>query len=409
MNTPARRKSQSVIPAQTGIPKRGVKPLPVPVLMCGALIVPNGILLRLVLISLCLLFSGLQAETDPYKDSGIPGFVDSGLNPINPETPGAEVHPVFCCWATNWIAYEPAAQRINQEFTDPQNALGPVTGQQRDVVSLGDLNQTQINQEFPPGRITLTFYDDQTGDPNGIIPNGPGNDFAVFENGFIAALSDAGQGILAGQMFAELAYVEVSSDNQHFARFPSASLTPTPVGAFGTVEITQVHNLAGKHPNSNGQSFGTPFDLSDLVDHTLVINGQVDLAAIRYLRIVDIPGSGNFTDEASVLTDPETAPLYNAYGFDHPVYDVWHTMGSGGFDLEAVGLMQEQQYAADINLDGLVDYRDFQILGRTWLSQFGNDDYLFRSDLAQPRDYQVNTADLILFASQWLGVELWRE
>jgi hypothetical protein len=363
----------------------------------------------LVLVALCLLFNGLQADTGPYIDSGIPGFVDSDLNPTDPETPGAEVHPLFCRWATNWIAYEPAAQTIAPDFIDPQKALGPVTGQLGDVVSLGDLNQTQINQESPPGRITLMFYDDQTGDPNGIIPNGPGYDFAVFENGFIAALSDAGQGILAGQMFAELAHVEVSSNNQHFARFPSVSLTPTLVGPFGTVEITQIHNLAGKHPNSNGQSFGTPFDLSDLADHPLVINGQVDLEAIRYLRIVDIPGSGDYTDEASVLTNPESAPLFNAYGFDHPVYDVWHTVGSGGFDLEAVGLMQEQQYAADINLDGLVDYGDFHIFGKTWLSHFGEDNYLSRSDLSRPRDYQVNTADLILFASQWLGEELWRE
>ncbi|AKB27731.1 Chitin binding protein [Methanosarcina siciliae T4/M] len=53
-----------------------------------------------------------------------------------------------------------------------------------------------------------------------------------------------------------------------------------------------------------------------------MLNGSVDLNSINYVRIVDIPGSGDFKDSQG-----------------NPIYDAWVTWGSGGLDLEAVGVI----------------------------------------------------------------------
>ncbi|MCW2763752.1 MAG: hypothetical protein JWR85_3953 [Marmoricola sp.] len=161
-----------------------------------------------------------------------------------------------------------------------------------DVVTLGD-----------GGRITLTF--------DRPIVDGPGADFAVFENGFAN-----------GEMlFAELAFVAVSSNGVDFARFASVSETPvaTQVGAFGTLDPTNVSNLAGKHAIGEG----TGFDLATLAN----LPGGVDVSAIRYVRITDVVGSidptlGTRDSRGVLINDPFTTP-----------YD------TGGFDLNAVGVI----------------------------------------------------------------------
>ena len=100
----------------------------------------------------------------------------------------------------------------------------------------------------------------------GPITNGPGADFAAFENGFI---SDGRSGV-EGEISGELGYVEVSTDGLQFARFSSVSLTPSAVGAYGTFDSSNVYNLVGKHVNAFGDSWGTPFDLQTLADNPLV-------------------------------------------------------------------------------------------------------------------------------------------
>lgn len=168
------------------------------------------------------------------------------------------------------------------------NAIGQAQGSSTEIVSLGD-----------GGAATLTF--------DRPIVNGPGFDFAVFENSF-------------SDNFLELAFVEVSSDGQRFVRFPAVSLTQTQsqIGAFDPIEPTNLHNLAGKYR----QGFGTPFDLSDLADST-----GIDLNNIRFVRIVDAVGSIN----------PAFA-TYDAQG--NKVNDPFPTpFASGGFDLDAVGII----------------------------------------------------------------------
>jgi PKD repeat protein len=57
----------------------------------------------------------------------------------------------------------------------------------------------------------------------------------------------------------------------------------------------------------------------------------VDLNSINYVRIVDIPGSGDFKDSQG-----------------NPIYDGWVTFGSGGLDLEAVGVINVGAVSAPV-------------------------------------------------------------
>jgi hypothetical protein len=183
------------------------------------------------------------------------------------------------------------------------NALGAANGT---LASLGDLTAAQIAANADPGEITLTFSTP--------ITNGAGADLAVFENAFSSA----------GFWFAELGYVEVSSDGVNFARFPSVSLNTEAdlnVGFgrnFALIDRTNVNNLAGIH--ASGQ--GTLFDLNDLLADALVQGGLVDLSAIAFVRIVDVPGDGSFLDSLG-----------------NPILDAWVTTGSGGVDLDAVAAL----------------------------------------------------------------------
>jgi hypothetical protein len=209
-------------------------------------------------------------------------------------------------------------------------------------------------------------------------------------------------------MFAELGYVEVSSNGSDFVRLPSVSLTDGLVGMYGTLEISNVYNLVGKHPNAEGVCTGTPFDLREINNEPEVVSGLVDINNINYVRIVDVPGSGDFEDEAVRHIDPGSRPLWDFYANRHPIYDAWLTYDSGGVDLEAVGILKEQNYSADINLDGVVDMFDYVLFASAWGSNFGQAKWIDRCDLAESRDYVVDESDLEVFSSQWLKVEQWR-
>lgn len=162
------------------------------------------------------------------------------------------------------------------------------------VVSLGD-----------SGVATLGF--------NGLIFDGPGPDFAVFENGFANPSNPE-------ESFMELAFVEVSSDGEHFFRFPSVSNTATTTqvpGAGVYMNARSVYNLAGKHI----AQYGTPFDLSELKG----ISG-LDINRISHVRIIDVIGAVN--DHASL--DSKGQVINDPYPTKFP---------SGGFDLDAVAVL----------------------------------------------------------------------
>lgn len=162
-------------------------------------------------------------------------------------------------WATACTVTR-GPQNINDptvfaSFGNEENAVGAIdTFNNMDIVSLGDYGVAILTFETP-------------------IQNGDGYDFAVFENAF-------------NDSFLELAFVEVSSDGVNYFRFPAISNTPTDtqVDGFGSLDATKLHNLAGKYKGG----WGTPFDLADLPEDTLL-----DINNITHVKIVDVVGCIN--------------------------------------------------------------------------------------------------------------------
>ncbi len=343
----------------------------------------------------------------PYGyDLGINGYVGPDYKHANPITtdPNVVVNPIFSQWAFSVVDYSPAkdGEGTDSVWKVPAKALGPATGDVIDVVALGELTGPEIADGNEPGAITLYFADP--------ILNDAGYEIAVFENAFVSNYNTE-DGSIAGQSFCELGFVEVSSNGVDFARFNSVSLTPAPQATqvHATIDVTDFYRFAGKHPNAYGVCVGTPFDLEWLAGNPLVTAGFVDLNNIRYVRIVDVPGGGFYDDSAVFHIDPLTWPSWDTYPQVNPIYDPHPTSGSGGFDLDAVGVLKPQQYSGDINLDGLVNFQDFALLAGANQSRFGDPNYIERADLDLPKDFEVTVEDAAPFCGQWLSKESWRE
>ena len=215
---------------------------------------------------------------------------------------------VFVAWASK-VDVQRGKQDIaihNFDTTTVGNWIQCIGKAEGTVVSLGD-----------SGVATLQF--------DGLVYNGIGPDFAVFENAF-------------NHTFLELAFVEVSSNGIDFYRFSSHSLTDTtlPVGSFGEINPSQIHNLAGKYT----VNYGTPFDLSDLDSVS-----QLDVNAISHIRIVDVVGSLNSNH---TQRDSRGRKINDQYPTPFP---------SGGFDLDAVGVI----YMKGVSLFETKDQLSFSI------------------------------------------------
>ncbi|PIQ31448.1 MAG: secretion protein, partial [Bacteroidetes bacterium CG18_big_fil_WC_8_21_14_2_50_41_14] len=151
------------------------------------------------------------------------------------------------------------------------------------------------------------------------LADGPGWDFAVFENSF-------------DDTFLELAFVEVSSDGENFVRFSASSLTQTEtqVLTFGILDATQLNNLAGKYRGR----YGVPFDLNELSGES-----GLDINHIVAIRLVDVVGSlsplwQSFDQEGRIINDPWPTPFE-----------------TGGFDLDAVGVIHNQNNTGILLVD----------------------------------------------------------
>lgn len=169
----------------------------------------------------------------------------------------------------------------------PSNALGSPSG------------ATGVHSLGTGGYLTLGF---QTP-----IVDGPGADFLVGENPFRLGSSSF-------EAYAEMMFVEVSSDGVHFARFPSRYFGP-PVqpGPFGTAQIGTYLGLAGQtpvlatNPSVDAQDVvdagGDAFDLTDLAAHPAVVANLVDLGFITQVRLVDV--------ESGVAQDSLGMPIFD--------------------------------------------------------------------------------------------------
>jgi hypothetical protein len=200
----------------------------------------------------------------------------------------------FIAWANRAIVQRGSvncadSNSISASFGEDSFCIGPADNF---VVSLGD------------GGTAIMFFEIP-------ISDGPGADFAIFENAF-------------GDQFLELAFVEVSSDGKNFYRFPAISLLQDTVqiGPYdykGQPEL--LHNLAGKYR----AMFGTPFDLAELKD----IPG-LDIQNIIAVKVIDVKGAvrvpcGSLDSRGHFINDPWPTPFAN-----------------GGFDLDAVGIINSK-------------------------------------------------------------------
>jgi hypothetical protein len=206
---------------------------------------------------------------------------------------------IFVAWATSASVFRSfqSIADVSLGYTTIGDAISP-TGKagQNGVVSLGDGGSVILQFDKP-------------------IKNGPGPDFAVFENG-ITVIGDS-------TLFMELAFVEVSSDGNHYIRFPAMSFTPTNkqiVNGEGNSPAF-ISNLAGKY----AATWGTPFDLQVLQGST-----GINLQSITHVKIVDVVGSlddryATYDVLGNKINDPFPTPF-----------------ASGGFDLDAVGVINQQ-------------------------------------------------------------------
>lgn len=204
--------------------------------------------------------------------------------------------PLFTAWATHCTVirgYKDVAQPTLgfASAGDSSMACGMADN---NTVSLGDSGMAILTFSYP-------------------IYNGPGADFAVFENGFLNSSNPE-------EAFLELAFVEVSSDGVNFYRFQATSLTSDSMQmGLGYLNARKLNNLAGKYIGN----YGTPFDLQELAG----IQG-LDVNHITQVRIIDVIGSvgqhATYDSAGHKINDPYPTP--------YP---------GGGFDLDAVGLIHQ--------------------------------------------------------------------
>lgn len=220
-------------------------------------------------------------------------------------------------FAERVVAVTPGGSQ-SPAFDDPDDALGGPTGGSLTVPSTTGLYNLGVG-----GSITLGFGDEAQ--PS-VIRDGDGADFIVFENAFFAGGNPAAS-------FAELMFVEVSSNGTDFARFPTSAPTAgtagfmavvDPAGAAGFAGVSPVLANVDTHtidPFDPAAAGGDAFDLADLLGQPEVIDGSVDLQAISFLRLIDVLGDGSLSDSGG-------APIFDDSGFTN-----------NGADLDAVAVI----------------------------------------------------------------------
>jgi hypothetical protein len=218
-------------------------------------------------------------------------------------------------WATGWLNYiqpDPSSGGYCHDNAGQSDSISnAVPGAPTDFTMNGTTKHVLALGHG--SSITVTF--------GGPIPNGPGWNFAVFENSFLdmsSALAGRGGGtnyvyfnsgtnlvpVARGYNFiwTKLAFVDVSSDDTNWARFPATYLN-TDLLFQATVSDSPEHWLSQDATMINGLAgttalqYGEPFSLSVLTNNPNVLSGAVNLNNIRYIRLTDVIGNGSTTDQ----------------------------------------------------------------------------------------------------------------
>lgn len=234
--------------------------------------------------ALLLLSLALACGEGSAADAGLDGIVpDETGAPIPGDCtldPGAASDPFVDCVE----AFDPADGVSFGHDLLPDVVLGPPEGGgdakgSEDVVSLGC-----------GGSITVGFAGPGIGD-------GPGPDFLVFENPFVAG----------EQTFSEPAWVGVSEDGMAWTWFPcvlngTGSWPATGCAGVETVHAASTNTIDPTDPDRAG---GDAFDLADM-----------GVERVRYLRFLDA-----------------TVEFHGD--------EIWCGGDAGGFDLDAVAVIHE--------------------------------------------------------------------
>jgi hypothetical protein len=217
--------------------------------------------------------------------------------------PSASALPVV--WADTVVSFNQGPNEDPNNPNDPNNPLPfPDPAFSNPTAGLGAPDGGLVALGAA-GTITVSFVDP--------IPNLPGADLFVVENPFVLPQGN----------FSELGFVEVSSNGSDFVRFDAISDQPGPVDVFGLIDPALVHGLAGVNAMD-------AFDLADLPPSTLL-----DLATVRFVRIVDIVGDGN---------------TFDSRGPGYPIWDPYPSQVTTGFDLDAIGAVPEPGSALLVTL-----------------------------------------------------------
>jgi hypothetical protein len=162
------------------------------------------------------------------------------------------------------------------------------------------------------GSITLGF--------DVALQDGPGADLVIFENAFLTVSG----------VFSEVAFVEVSTDGVHFARFPARySGPPGPLPAFSGLPMGSYPGFSGAmpvlanaltnshYPGNPIEAGGEALDLGSLRGHPLVRSGQVDLQDLNHVRLVDVPEGACCDSQGNLIWDhggPGASADFDAVG-----------------------------------------------------------------------------------------------
>lgn len=210
---------------------------------------------------------------------------------------------------------DPFADQVVQVTAGPHSAFDPnlMLGQPQGFGSA--LGSFDIFSPGVGGSVVLRL--------TAVAKDGPGTDLIVYENPFFVH-----GGSSPTDTFIECLFVEVSSNGISFARFPTAYFGPVgphlgPLGQMLGVPSGWYRGFAGLYTVSAGPILdvdpldvvdggGDAFDFADLANHPLVLQGEVQLDHIRYVRLVDVQGGSTVADNGAVIWDAGDASFSTA-------------------------------------------------------------------------------------------------
>ncbi len=332
--------------------------------------------------------TGTDFPVYDFRKNGFAGSVSSGSEVVYSLASHRE-KVIATSSNYNWqnpAAYLNTIELANPAYTDAGSLVaglvrGPVDisdpggdkagyGSESDAIGFSDGSVVSLGDG---GYITMSFGEGK------VIDNGPGPDFGVYENGYFQNWPPGHAGY-----FFELAFVEVSSDGVHFARFPAKTTNAVSVTGFDMVYPLDYSGFAGR----SLAAVSTNYDLDDLIGFPMVDNGTVDLEFIEYVRIVDVIGNGSTYDKEG-----------------NPVYDPYPTaFNSGGFDFDAVEAFTraDTRCHADLDCSTSVDIFDLLIMKNDYnKTECNPDNSTFCCQADIDKDTVVGIFDLLIMKNEY--------